>query len=101
MKVQKCLDCSCWNAEEVNRCGNGNCDLPVIGNYCAAGYIVDIVPLLKQGTNSTMFTECCHTAICRDQVSCPYCHRLVIGYDAETEGERDVIRWNNATRNWK
>jgi len=52
------------------------------------------------GTNSTMFTECCDVAICRDEKTCPLCKTPVIGYDAETDHARDRIRWRNATKNW-
>ncbi len=64
------------------------------------GYDVGIIPLTPQGTNSTLFTECCDTAICDDQRKCPICGRLVIGHDAETDHERGKIRWRNATRHW-
>lgn len=62
---------------------------------------VRIVALLPQGTNSTMFTECCRTAICSDQPNCPSCKKPVVGYDAESDAERDKIRWQSAIRNWK
>jgi len=65
------------------------------------GFTVGIIPLMPQGTNSTMFTECCGTAICRDESNCPSCGGRVIGYDAETNHARETIRWKNATRNWK
>lgn len=60
-----------------------------------------IVPLYKQGTNSTMFTECCQAAICDGQLRCPRCGGDVIGFDATSDGERRKIRWRNATRLWK
>lgn len=65
------------------------------------GYIVNITPLMPQGTNSTMFTECCTVAICDDEACCPGCGKNVIGYDADSEHERHRIRWTNATRYWK
>ena len=65
------------------------------------GYPSDIVPLTPWGTNSTMFTQCCGTAICDDQLYCPNCGQEVIGADAESDGERHKIRWRNATRHWK
>lgn len=39
------------------------------------GYPSDIVALFPQGTNSTMFTNCCEVAICDDQSNCPRCCR--------------------------
>lgn len=51
-------------------------------------------------TNSTYFTNCCGTAICRDQRTCPRCGKLVIGHDAATDYEREEIRWNYA-RQWR
>lgn len=65
------------------------------------GYDIDILPLAKHGTNSTLFTECCGAAICNDERYCPTCKRRVIGADAETSHERHMIRWRNATRLWK
>jgi hypothetical protein len=64
------------------------------------GYPSDIIPLTKNGTNSTMFTACCGTAICRDEPNCPVCNRPVVGFDAKTDSDRDHIRWRNATRYW-
>ena len=61
----------------------------------------DIVPLMPQGTNSTMFTQCCDAAICDDERVCPVCRREVVGANAETDHERGRIRWKNATRLWK
>jgi predicted amidophosphoribosyltransferase len=65
------------------------------------GYPSDILPLMPHGTNSTLFTACCGTAICDDEPCCPQCGREVVGHDAETQAERDKIRWQNATRFWK
>lgn len=65
------------------------------------GYPAEIIPLQPSGTNSTMFTECCEVAICDDQRQCPACKRNVIGYDAETNHERGMIRWRAATAHWK
>ena len=53
------------------------------------------------GTNSTMFTDCCGTAICDDQKVCPKCGENVIGHDAESDHERGSIRWRYATSLWK
>ena len=69
--------------------------------YYNEGYPSDIIPLSPQGTNSTLFTQCCGTAICDDQGHCPQCGRKVVGWDAESEHKRQRIRWKNATRNWK
>ena len=60
----------------------------------------DIVSLYPQGTNSTMFTACCHVAICSDQPNCPRCERPVVGHDTENLHEREKIRWKNATQHW-
>lgn len=65
------------------------------------GYVVNIIPLMPKGTNSTMFTACCGVAICDDQPNCPTCKRKVIGHDANTKHERGIIRWRNATRYWQ
>ncbi len=62
---------------------------------------IQIQPIYPSGTNSTMFTACCDTAICSDQLSCPRCKQLVIGHDATSKYERERIRWSSATRNWK
>lgn len=66
-----------------------------------SGIPSDIVPLMPLGTNSTMFTECCNTAICDNEPNCPLCGRPVVGYDAKDDHERSIIRWKNATRFWK
>ena len=60
-----------------------------------------IIPLMPQGTNSTLFTACCGTAICDNQRRCPSCQREVVGYNTPTDAERGLIRWKNATRHWK
>lgn len=45
-------------------------------------------------TNSTMFTNCCRTAINDDQVHCPVCKSEVYpGADA-TNHQRHMSRWN-------
>ena len=64
------------------------------------GYIARVNPIYPQGTNSTMFTECCDTAICEDDACCPSCGRKVIGYDC-VPAERRRIRWADATSGWK
>lgn len=47
-------------------------------------------------TNSTMFTSCCHTAICDDQALCPRCGEEVYpGKDATTH-QRRLSRWEMA-----
>ena len=68
--------------------------------YYNEGYPSDIVALTPQGTNSTMFTACCETAICDYEPNCPKCGRPVVGHDAETNNQRRRIRWDNATRHW-
>ena len=65
------------------------------------GYAAGIIPLTPQGTNSTMFTECCGCAICDDEPCCPCCGRKVIGWDAENKNERHRIRWEDATKRWR
>ena len=64
-------------------------------------HLMGVMPLLPQGTNSTMFTECCRTAICNDEPNCPRCGRKVIGWDADSDHERGKIRWQHATASWK
>ncbi len=64
------------------------------------GYDIGIVSLLPQGTNSTMFTQCCSTAICDSEQCCPACGRKIVGWDAGSEYKRGRIRWSNATRLW-
>ena len=68
--------------------------------YLNKGVIAGIVPIYPQGTNSTMFTECCEVAICSDEPYCPSCGREVIGYDFPA-GERAKARWRNATAHWR
>jgi hypothetical protein len=69
--------------------------------YFNPEYAVPICPLYPTGTNSTMFTQCCGTAICNDEPCCPSCGRKVIGWDAESDHERGKIRWRSATAAWK
>jgi len=69
--------------------------------YINPSYTAGIKPLMPQGTNSTMFTECCGVAICDEQARCPRCKREIVGFDAKTDHERGRIRWRNATKNWK
>jgi len=71
-----------------------------VNMYINPGVIVGIVPLMPQGTNSTMFTQCCQVAICDDEGCCPRCGREVIGFDKSPD-ERRRIRWDNATAHWK
>jgi len=60
-------------------------------------YISGIIGVfLCSSTNSTMFTECCNIAICNDQINCPKCQSNVIGYDAENNHNRGMIRWKYA-----
>lgn len=68
--------------------------------YINPGVVVGIVPLMPQGTNSTLFTECCEVAICDDEPNCPRCGRPVIGHDLP-QSKRARLRWENATRHWK
>lgn len=65
------------------------------------GYRPGIVPLMPQGTNSTMFTRCCGSAICNDERCCPSCKREVVGADAASDHERGRVRWKDATSCWK
>lgn len=60
---------------------------------------VNLLP--KHGTNSTIFTSCCDTAICNDEKCCPACGQEVIGAEASSNHERGRIRWNYATRLWR
>jgi len=69
--------------------------------YVNPGVIVGVIPLHPNGTNSTMFTQCCEVAICNDQPCCPVCGREIIGFDASSNHERGMIRWKAATSHWK
>ena len=60
-----------------------------------------VVPVQPQGTNSTMFTSCCHVAICDDQTRCPVCGDFIVGHDASSDHERGQVRWRYATRHWR
>ena len=60
-----------------------------------------IMPLMPLGTNSTMFTDCCRTAINNYEIRCPICGMLVVGHDAENDHERGKIRWMKATAHWR
>jgi hypothetical protein len=64
--------------------------------YINPGRIAGILPLYPSGTNSTFFTKCCEVAICDDQPFCPVCGRKVIGWDANSDHERSMIRWEHA-----
>ena len=64
-------------------------------------YVAGIQLLRPGGTNSTMFTQCCGTAICDDEPNCPSCGRKVWGWDAETNHGRGMTRWSYATAHWK
>ncbi len=68
--------------------------------YINEGYSSQINPIYPQGINSTMFTECCDTAICDYEQFCPRCRRKVVGWDSVTDHERGRIRWASATRLW-
>ena len=68
--------------------------------YINEGCLIDVLSLAPLGTNSTMFTECCHVAICDDESCCPVCKRKVIGHDAESSAEKGRIRWKSATCHW-
>ena len=57
---------------------------------------VGFMPLYPQGTNSTIFTECCHTAICSDERCCPSCGREAMGSEIEDHHERGLYRWKIA-----
>lgn len=69
--------------------------------YDNSGCPSNIQAIWPQGTNSTMFTDCCGSAICDDEKTCPKCGRNVVGWDAESKEDRKLIRWRNATRFWK
>ena len=68
--------------------------------YLNPDITAEIMSIPPRGTNSTMFTNCCETAICDDERHCPRCGRNVIGHDADTNYQRGRIRWANATRMW-
>lgn len=67
----------------------------------SGGKISGIVPIYPNGTNSTLFTSCCHVAILGNQIKCPRCMNLVIGYDIEETWKRDKYRWAKATEHWR
>jgi len=69
--------------------------------YVNPGVTAGISPLYPNGTNSTMFTECCEVAICDSECYCPKCKREIIGFNAPTNGDRIRIRWKDATKHWK
>ena len=68
-------------------------------NYPNDDYPAGIILLQPNGTNSTMFTQCCETAICDDEARCPSCGRKVVGYDQDANSRRRT-RWSYATRHW-
>ena len=68
--------------------------------YYNPGVIIPIKSLQPQGTNSTMFTDCCGSAICDDECGCRSCGREVVGDNAESNHERGRIRWRSATSHW-
>ena len=47
-------------------------------------------------TNSTIFTNCCDTAICNHQKRCPSCDSLIHGHDAGSDHKRGNWRWSMA-----
>ena len=51
---------------------------------------------LASSTNSTMFTDCCHCAICDDQERCPVCKDKIIGWDEESKHARGLRRLHYA-----
>ena len=65
------------------------------------GYDVGILPIYPQGTNSTMFTECCETAITDSEKCCPKCGREVVGYNSDSDHDRGRVRWGYATKGWR
>jgi hypothetical protein len=60
-----------------------------------------VIPLQPQGTNSTIFTDCCQVAICDNQARCPHCGLPVIGWDEPTTHLRGRARWRAATFHWR
>ncbi len=64
------------------------------------GYSSGVLRLQPNGTNSTMFTDCCHTAIHDDQRNCPICGNEVVGYDSESMRQTGENRWRLATAHW-
>ena len=68
--------------------------------YINPGYTAGVMPVHPSGTNSTIFTECCYTAICSDEKLCPKCKREVIGCNAKNDNERQRERWAYATKHW-
>ena len=64
--------------------------------YINPGRKVGFLPLYPQGTNSTLFTQCCRVAICEDQKCCPSCGCDAMGSEIENSHERGVYRWKLA-----
>ncbi len=62
------------------------------------GHKVGFVPLYPQGTNSTLFTECCRVAICDDEKCCPSRGREAMGSEIDDPHYRGLYRWKIAYR---
>lgn len=60
----------------------------------------NVFPLQPNGTNSTMFTTCCHVAICDSEDECPMCHNKIYGWNAESAHACGRMRWASATAHW-
>lgn len=52
---------------------------------------------LANATNSTMFTNCCGTAICNNQIKCPSCGIEVYPNDPDiSDYKTGMLRWQYA-----
>ena len=51
---------------------------------------------LSSNTNSTMFTNCCGSAVTNRDIKCPSCGATVYGADVPNEHERGQLRWKYA-----
>lgn len=60
----------------------------------------DVLQLQPHGTNSTMFTPCCHVAICDSEGECPRCKKKVYGWNEESAYKCGRARWASATAHW-
>jgi len=51
---------------------------------------------LANDFNSTMFTDCCDTAITDSQLECPRCGNEIYGASCNSDHERRLLRWRYA-----
>ena len=51
---------------------------------------------LSGSTNSTMFTDCCDSAVTERDTKCPSCGALVYPVGEEDDHKRATLRWQYA-----